>query len=207
MIDCISVCRIFKNFKKKLKRVLYNAYLACSRDSRTNKPAPSPITKPSLSLSNGLDADSGVWLNLVERALALENPLKASGLMQASTPPASITSQSPLSINLDTSFNIRYKTNQTSHIFSENPASYHKRKFQYTKPKPFLMLTLDLDLRSLNRMNIFSFEFCSFLSSKANFLNLLFLFLLFFYVASWFPFNDNEYLNDILMVDTENEWN
>ena len=74
--------------------------LACVKDSRTNNPAPSPITNPSLSLSKGLEALSGLSLYLVESALALENPLNAKGFIHASTPPATIKSQSPRSINL-----------------------------------------------------------------------------------------------------------
>lgn len=39
--------------------------------SKTKIPAPSPITKPSLSLSKGLEADAGQSLYFVDKARAL----------------------------------------------------------------------------------------------------------------------------------------
>ena len=43
-------------------------------------------------LSNGLDEISGCSLNFVASARALQNPAIDKGLMQVSTPPATITS-------------------------------------------------------------------------------------------------------------------
>merc|ERR1719233_609795 len=73
---------------------------ACSSLSSTRIPAPSPITNPSLPTSKGLEAAAGLSLYLVERALALLNPIIDRGLIQASTPPATITSQTPCCNNL-----------------------------------------------------------------------------------------------------------
>jgi len=50
-------------------------------------PAPSPITKPSRSLSKGREAASGESF-LVERALIAENPPTANGQITDSVPPA-----------------------------------------------------------------------------------------------------------------------
>ncbi len=63
---------------------------ACSRDSSMTIPAPSPITKPFLSLSKGIDALKGSLLVL--KAVSDVNPAKASGVIDASAPPAIITS-------------------------------------------------------------------------------------------------------------------
>ena len=58
-------------------------------------PAPSPITKPSLFLSQGRDALVGSSLRL-DRALQAMKPPTPDGMMAASAPPASIRSASPL---------------------------------------------------------------------------------------------------------------
>ena len=47
---------------------------ACSRDSITISPAPSPITKPSRSRSKGREALSGWSLEALDSALAAANP-------------------------------------------------------------------------------------------------------------------------------------
>ena len=57
-------------------------------------PAPSPMTKPSRSLSNGRLARVGSSLR-VERARALPKPARAMGLIVASVPPVTMTSASP----------------------------------------------------------------------------------------------------------------
>ena len=57
-------------------------------------PEPSPITKPSRSLSNGRDACSGASLRL-DTALMLENPAIANSVTAASAPPVIIMSAAP----------------------------------------------------------------------------------------------------------------
>ena len=57
-------------------------------------PAPSPITKPSRSASNGRLARSGSSLR-VESAFMAANPPTPIGVMAASVPPQIITSASP----------------------------------------------------------------------------------------------------------------
>ena len=57
-------------------------------------PAPSPITKPSRSLSNGREAFSGSSLR-VESARMEQKPATASGVIAASLPPAIMASASP----------------------------------------------------------------------------------------------------------------
>ena len=57
-------------------------------------PAPSPMTNPSRSLSNGREAFSGSSLR-VESALAEQKPAMPSGVMAASLPPVRITSAAP----------------------------------------------------------------------------------------------------------------
>ena len=52
-----------------ITKISVKTCLACSSDSRTKIPAPSPITKPSLAWSNGLEASSGVSLYTVDKAL------------------------------------------------------------------------------------------------------------------------------------------
>src|SRR6266853_2070924 len=66
---------------------------ACSSSSRTRMPAPSPITKPSRSLSQGRLARAGSSLR-VESARMAANPPTPMGVMAASEPPAIITSAS-----------------------------------------------------------------------------------------------------------------
>jgi hypothetical protein len=58
------------------------------------------MTKPSLSASKGLEASSGVSLNLVESARMREKPATASGWMHASVPPASMALAWPNWISL-----------------------------------------------------------------------------------------------------------
>src|SRR5271154_4512419 len=67
---------------------------ACSSSSRTIMPAPSPMTKPSRSLSHGRLARAGSSLR-VESARMAANPPTPMGVMAASEPPAIITSASP----------------------------------------------------------------------------------------------------------------
>src|SRR4029453_8519754 len=67
---------------------------AASSSSRIRTPAPSPITKPSRSLSNGRLARSG-WSFRVDNARMAPNPPMPIGVMAASEPPAIITSASP----------------------------------------------------------------------------------------------------------------
>ena len=57
-------------------------------------PAPSPITKPSRSLSKGREAFSGSSLR-VESARIAQKPPTPSGVIAASEPPAIMTSASP----------------------------------------------------------------------------------------------------------------
>ena len=66
--------------KASLLKNSINTYFACSSDSRTKIPAPSPITKPSLASSNGREAFSGVSLYTVDRALKLLRSLTKENL-------------------------------------------------------------------------------------------------------------------------------
>ena len=68
-------------------------FLACSSSSKTTIPAPSPITKPARSLSNGMDARKGS--EDVLNAVRLVNPATPKGQIHPSVPPARITSASP----------------------------------------------------------------------------------------------------------------
>ena len=70
---------------------------ACSRDSSTRSPPPSPQTKPSRLASNGREALVGSSLR-VDIAFIWQNPAMVSGMMIASAPPAIITSASPRSM-------------------------------------------------------------------------------------------------------------
>src|SRR5690349_4044281 len=69
-------------------------FFAASSSSSTTMPAPSPITKPSRSLSNGRLAFSGSLLR-VESAFITEKPPNDSGVIDASAPPAMQASVSP----------------------------------------------------------------------------------------------------------------
>ena len=62
-------------------------------------PAPSPRTKPSLSLSHGLLALVGLSL-LVDKAVTAEKPPRPKGVIAISDPPVIIISQSPCEIDL-----------------------------------------------------------------------------------------------------------
>ena len=73
---------------------------ACSRSSKTTTPAPSPITKPSLSISQGLELDKGSSLKFVLSALAAAKPAIPILQQAASAPPATIISASPYLIIL-----------------------------------------------------------------------------------------------------------
>ena len=66
---------------------------ACSYSSRIIMPAPSPITNPERSLSQGIDALFGSSESV--SALQLVKPFTASGVIVASAPPAMIASASP----------------------------------------------------------------------------------------------------------------
>jgi hypothetical protein len=68
---------------------------AAIHTSSTTTPAPSPMTKPPLSLSNGRLASVGQSFQFVAKLLALANPEMASGCMHDSAPPATMTSASP----------------------------------------------------------------------------------------------------------------
>ena len=70
-------------------------FLANSISSRIIIPAPSPITKPSLFLSHGLDDSVGLSLNEVLKLLAALKPAMPSLHTAASEPPAIITSAAP----------------------------------------------------------------------------------------------------------------
>ena len=65
-----------------------------SRLSITNKPAPSPMTKPSRALSHGRLAPSGSLL-FCDKALQATKPPKPTGIIGASDTPAIIISASP----------------------------------------------------------------------------------------------------------------
>src|SRR6266403_1426208 len=67
---------------------------ACSSDSSTRTPPPSPHTKPSRPASNGREAFSGSSLR-VDIAFIEQKPAMVSGTTMASAPPAIITSASP----------------------------------------------------------------------------------------------------------------
>src|SRR5213078_2833372 len=67
---------------------------ACSSDSSTRMPPPSPHTKPSRPASNGRDAFCGSSLR-VDIAFIEQKPAMVSGTTMASAPPAIITSASP----------------------------------------------------------------------------------------------------------------
>ena len=79
--------------------------LACSYSSRTTAPAPSPMTKPSRSLSKGREPSFGRSLKPVDRAR--DTPRKAGDADPVdradSAPPATITSASPNAISRDAS--------------------------------------------------------------------------------------------------------
>src|SRR5579863_7461853 len=67
--------------------------------SRTRIPAPSPITNPSRSRSNGRLARAGSWLR-VESARIDANPPTHIGVIEASEPPQTMTSASQRAIIL-----------------------------------------------------------------------------------------------------------
>ena len=73
-------------------------FKACSSSSSTTTPAPSPMTKPFLSLSNGIEALLGSVD--VERAVSAAKPPIPIGDIELSVPPANITSASPCCILL-----------------------------------------------------------------------------------------------------------
>src|SRR5438270_133518 len=75
---------------------------ACSSDSSTTMPAPSPHTKPSRPASKGREAFSGSSLR-VDIAFIEQNPAMVSGTMMASAPPAIMMSASPRSMILKAS--------------------------------------------------------------------------------------------------------
>src|SRR6266550_2703115 len=74
-------------------------FCACSRDSRTRMPAPSPTTNPSRPASHGRLACAGSSLR-VESAFMAANPPMPMGVMVASAPPQIIISAAPRSIIL-----------------------------------------------------------------------------------------------------------
>ncbi|MNY29920.1 hypothetical protein D3C86_1639950 [compost metagenome] len=63
--------------------------MACSSSSKIKAPAPSPITKPSRSLSKGLEAPSGSSF-LLDKACAELKPPTDDSVMAASEPPATM---------------------------------------------------------------------------------------------------------------------
>ena len=81
-------------FKDYLERDEAGYLLVEPGSSKTKVAAPSPITKPFLSLSNGRDASVGLSFH-VERARAELNPPIAIGVIEASAPPVTIKSAEP----------------------------------------------------------------------------------------------------------------
>ena len=77
---------------------------ACSADSTTTTPAPSPRTNPSRVASNGRDAVSGESLRF-ERAPMLASAATPIGTTGASEPPATTTSHSPVRMRRSASWN------------------------------------------------------------------------------------------------------
>ena len=76
-------------------------FLACSYSSRISIPAPSPITNPPLSASNGIEALAGSVAVL--NAFMAENPPIPNGVMLASEPPHTHISLYPSLICLNPS--------------------------------------------------------------------------------------------------------
>ena len=77
---------------------------ACSADSMTRMPAPSPKTNPSRVRSNGRDAPCGSSFRF-ESAPMFASAAKAIGRSGASEPPATTTSHSPVAISRSASWN------------------------------------------------------------------------------------------------------
>src|SRR3989442_922099 len=75
---------------------------ACSRSSSTRIPAPSPRTKPSRSLSKGRLASAGESLR-IDRARSALKHATTNGLINASEPPAIMTSASFRAMKRDAS--------------------------------------------------------------------------------------------------------
>ena len=74
-------------------RIVAPLFFACSNSSKITIPAPSPITNPLRSLSNGIDA---LFLSvLLVKAVKFVNPATPRGVIALSVPPAIITSASP----------------------------------------------------------------------------------------------------------------
>ena len=65
-----------------------------------SRPAPSPMTKPSRSLSKGREAFSGSSLCAVESAFSAVKPEMPMGVTVASTPPEMQASQRPMTISV-----------------------------------------------------------------------------------------------------------
>ena len=57
--DCVAKYQAAQQLKAQQPTSVNNLNQPCSSSSNTNVPPPPEITKPSLSLSNGLQADSG----------------------------------------------------------------------------------------------------------------------------------------------------
>ena len=76
---------------------------ACSADSTTTTPAPSPSTKPSRVASNGRDAVSGESLRF-ESAPMFDSAASPIGHTGASEPPARTTSHSPVAMSRSASW-------------------------------------------------------------------------------------------------------
>ena len=70
---------------------------ACSYSSKISAPAPSPKTKPSLSLSKGRDAVLGSSFLVDKACMALNPPIPAI-VTAASEPPETIMSAKPILI-------------------------------------------------------------------------------------------------------------
>ena len=77
---------------------------ACSADSMTTTPAPSPRTKPSRVASNGREAVSGESLRF-DSAVMFESAATPIGRIGASEPPVSTTSHSPVAMSRSASWN------------------------------------------------------------------------------------------------------
>ena len=67
---------------------------ATSQASSTSTAAPSAMTKPSRSAANGCDTPR------LDIAVMLVNPARLTGVIEASAPPASTTSQRPLATHI-----------------------------------------------------------------------------------------------------------
>src|ERR1035438_6953248 len=109
-------------------------------------PAPSPMTKPSRSLSNGREACLGSSLRVLMAFIAQKPPMPTD-TTDASAPPANITDASPILIARQASPMAWFAV-----AHAEQVAKFGPRRLLYIENRPEAMLLMSMGIMNGERL-------------------------------------------------------